>query len=298
MSKHPLHIVVLLREACDPRPPVRLTADGFGVRERGLRRIANPADLCALEQALLLAETQKGTVTAIAIGPQRLDDHLRLALSMGAQRAIRVWDSAFVGGDDVADGRLLERLVEILKPDFMLTGHRLADRGAELAPALAAAKLAIPYVTAALSVNCLDTEVKVLRKCDRGARQLVATSRPCMLLFAEGCCEPRYPLQDGLMAALTMTIETWGVAELGLTLSAVGSYGALLGKERCSFPRANPQRVVTPDAQLPAFERILALLSGGIKPRAGKLHTGSAEQTAEKLFNIFQAEGLCGGSDK
>ena len=73
MTKKPINIVVLLREACDPRPPVRLTADGYGVRERGLRRIANPADLCALEQGLALAEAHNGTVTAIAIGPQRLE---------------------------------------------------------------------------------------------------------------------------------------------------------------------------------------------------------------------------------
>ena len=45
MAKDELNILVLLRETCDPRPPVRLTADGFGVRERGLRRIANPSDL-------------------------------------------------------------------------------------------------------------------------------------------------------------------------------------------------------------------------------------------------------------
>ena len=297
MTNKPINIVVLLREACDPRPPVRLTADGYGVRERGLRRIANPADLCALEQALTLAEAHKGTVTAVAIGPQRLDDHLRLALSMGAQRAIRVWNSAFVGGDAISDARLIERLIQILQPDFLLTGHRLIDRGADPGPALASARLGMPQVTAALSVQCLDAEVEVLRKCDRGARQLVGTSLPCTLLFADGCCEPRYPQQDALLAALTMPVENWGFAELGLPISVVGGYGAVLGKERCSFPRQNPQRVVTPDANLPAFERILALLSGGIKPRAGKLHAVSAEQTAEMLFTIFQEEGLFSGSE-
>jgi len=297
MTNTSIHIVVLLREACDPRPPVRLTADGFGVRERGLRHIANPADLCALEQALQLAETQDGTVTVVTIGPERLDDQLRLALSMGAQRAIRVWNSAFAGGDAVTDARLLARLIEILKPDFMATGHRLVDRGADPVPALASARRGIPYVTAALNVDCRDRSVKVLRKCDRGARQLVDTNTPCTLLFENACCEPRYPSQEALMTALETPLETWGLAELGLPVSELGGFGAVLGKGRCSFPRTNPQRVVTPDASLPAFERILALLSGGIKPREGKLHEVSAEQTVEKLFEIFQAEGLFGGSE-
>ena len=297
MSQKELNIVVLLREACDPRPPVRLTADGYGIRERGLRRISNPADVCALEQALLLADAHKAIVTAVAIGPQRLEDHLRLALWMGVQRCIRVWDSAFIGGDAIADARVVERLMEILQPDYFLTGNRLIDSGANSVPLLASAKLGIPYVTAALKVESVADEVKVLRKCDRGARQLIGTRTPCTLLFEEDCCETRYPDQVMLMAALAKGIETWGVAELGLSYSELGGYGAVLGKEACNFPRTNPQRVVTPDANLPAFERILALLSGGIKQREGKLHLLSAEQTAEKLFGIFEAEGLVGGSN-
>jgi electron transfer flavoprotein beta subunit len=295
MGRKEMNIVVLLREACDPRPPVRLTADGYGVRERGLRRIANPADICALEQALLLADNYGGTVTAVAIGPERLEDHLRLALSMGVQRCIRVWDTAFIGGDAIADARLVERLMEILQPDYFLTGNRRVDAGADPAPLLASAKLGIPYVTAALKVESVDGEVEVLRKCDRGARQLIGISTPCTLLFEEGCCEPRYPDQVMLMAALAKGIETWGVAELGLPYSELGGYGAVLGKERCSFPRTNPQRIVTPDATLPAFERILALLSGGIKAREGKLHNVSTAETVEMLLNIFETEGLVDG---
>ena len=54
---------------------------------------------------------------------------------------------------------------------------------------------------------------------------------------------------------------------------------------------------MTPDANLPAFERILALLSGGLKPREGKVHAVSTEQTVEMLCNIFTAEGLIGGNE-
>ncbi len=295
MDQNKLNIVVLLREACDPRTPVRLTADGYGVRERGLRRIVNPADLCALEQGLALAEAQGGTLTAVAIGPARLDDHLRLALSMGAQRVVRVWSSALAGGDAVADARLLQRLMEILQPELFLTGQRLVDRGVDPAPALAAAKLGVPFVTAALNVVSGQSGIEVLRKSDRGARQRVGTSLPCTLLFEDGCCEPRYPGQDALMAAVDARIETWGLEELGLPVAELGAFGARLGKERCSLPRQNPRRVVTPDANLPAFERILALLSGGLKPRAGKLHSLNAEQTVEQLMQLFAAEGLLGG---
>jgi len=298
MSRKELNIVVLLRETCDPRPPVRLTADGYGVRERGLRRIANPADLAALEQALRLAESAGGTVTAVAVGPQRLDDHLRLALSLGAGRAIRVWHGGFAGGDAVAAARVCARIVEILSPDLIVTGSRLLDRGDDPTLALAAARLGIPCVGATVELTCSGRGVEALRKSDRGARQKVAATLPCAALVEADCCEVRYPDQQALMAASTAPVEQWSLAELGLPLTEIGAAAALLGKGPCSFPRPNPRRVVTPDASLPAFERILALLSGGIKAREGKLHTLSTEQTVEKLLQIFAAEGLLGGASR
>jgi electron transfer flavoprotein beta subunit len=296
MADHPTQILVLLRETCDPKPPVRLTADGYGVSDRGLRRITNPADLAALEMALQLAAGQKGKVTAVVIGASRLNDHLRLALAMGADRAIRVSDHALEGGDAVSEARVVARLLDILRPEFTFVGSRLLDRGDDPAPALAAANLSLPYVTSALSLKHIDSKVKILRKSDRGARQMVETRTPCMLLFEAACCEPRYPSQAAVMAALELPIETWGLPELGLPVAELGAAGALLSKERCSFPRSNPQRVVTPDANLPAFERILALLSGGIKPREGRVHAVSAEKTVDMLLDIFKTEGLLGGS--
>lgn len=296
MADKSTRILVLLREACDPKPPVRLSADGFGVDDRGLRRITNPADLSALEMALQLAAGQQGTVTVVAIGPQRLNDHLYLALAMGADRAVRVWNSALPGGDAAADARLVARLIEILQPDMVFTGNRMVDRGDDPAPALAAARLGIACVPAALAVNCRAGAVEVLRKSDRGGRQVVGTQTPCVLLCDAASCEPHFPDQAAVMAALGSTIEVWGLPELGLPVREVGAAGAVLGKERCSFPRANPQRVVTPDPNLPAFERILALLSGGIKAREGKVHAVSPEATVEMLLEIFKAEGLIGGS--
>jgi len=294
MAKKSLHIVVLLRETCDPRPPVQLTADGFAVSERGLRRIANPADLAALEQALSLAEKDGGEVTAIAIGPKRLDDHLRLALAMGAGRAIRVWNSSFAGGDVSSEARLTGRILEILVPDLILTGSRLLDSGDDPTLALAAARLDLPCLGATIEAKCHERGVEALRKSDRGARQKLTAALPCALLIEADSCTPRYPDQAGLMAALKAPIEVWGIAELGLQVSTLGAAGALLGKGPCAFPRPNPQRTVTPDAKLPAFERILALLSGGIKPRAGKVHTLESEATVERLLEIFASAGLLG----
>jgi electron transfer flavoprotein beta subunit len=106
---------------------------GAGISERGLRRIPNPADLTALEQALLLKERVRATVTVLASGPGRLDDLLRLAASMGAVRCIRFHDHGVEGGDAVADARILARFMEILAPTLP-SWHRLAGRGDDPVP--------------------------------------------------------------------------------------------------------------------------------------------------------------------
>lgn len=293
MPEHKLDILVLLREVSDPRPPTRVTTRGAGISERGLRRMPNPADLAALEEALCLKDSLGATVTVLAIGPDRLDDTLRLAFSMGADRGIRFWDHGMEGGDSVADARVLARIIKILSPSLLLTGNRLADRGDDPVPALSAAATAMPCIGAAVSLVPETDQVEVQRKSDRGARQIARATLPCVILFEE-VRAPRYPSVDALTNALSARIENWNLASVGLPFREIGASGASLVAADFGVPRPDPVRVVTPDPSLPAFERILSLLSGGIKARAGKLNHLPAEETAAALLRIFREEGLTG----
>lgn len=291
MPDNKLNILVLLREINDPRPPARVTTRGAAISERGLRRIPNPADLAALEEALQLKDSMGANVTVLAIGPERLDDTLRLAFSMGADRGIRFWDHGLEGGDAVADARVLARIVTILSPALVFTGSILADRGDDPVPALAAAAAAIPCIGAAVLLAAGKERVQVQRKSDRGARQSVTSTLPCMILFEE-VRTPRYPAVAALTAALSAGIESWGLEHLGLPFWEIGAAGAYLPVADYGVPRPDPTRVVTPDPSLPAFERILSLLSGGIKARAGKLNQLSTDDTVNALMQIFRDEGL------
>lgn len=293
MPDNKLDILVLLRETNDPRPPANVTVRGASISDRGLRRIPNPADLAALEEALHLKDTLGATVTVLAIGPGRLDDTLRLAFSQGADRAVRFWDHGLEGGDAVADARVLARIVSILSPALVFTGNRLADRGDDPVPALAAAATAMPCISAAVSLLPKKERVEVQRASDRGARQTVGAALPCTILFEE-IRTPRYPSVDALTAALSAKIEEWDLTHLGLPFWEIGATGASLAAADYGVPRPDPTRVVTPDPSLPAFERILSLLSGGIKARAGKTNQLSADDTAAALMQIFREEGLLG----
>lgn len=291
MPENKLDILVLLRETNDPRPPASVTTRGAAISERGLRRVPNPADLAALEEALHLKDTLGARVTVLAIGPDRLDDTLRLASSMGADRSIRFWDHGLEGGDDVADARVLARIVTILSPSLFFTGSRLADRGDDPVPALSAASVGMPCISAAVSLVPKKEQVEAQRKSDRGARQTVVAPLPCTVLFEE-VRTPRYPSVESVTRALSAPIEIWDLANLGLPFWKIGASGAYLAAADYGVPRPDPVRVVTPDPKLPAFERILSLLSGGIKAREGKLNVLSADETVAGLLRIFREEGL------
>lgn len=291
MPDNKLDILVLLRETNDPRPPARVTARGAAISDRGLRRTPNPADLAALEEALHLKDNLGARVTVLAIGRERLDDTLRLAFSMGADRAIRFWDHGLEGGDPVTDARVLARIVTILSPTLFFTGNRLTDQGDDPVPALAAAATVMPCVSAAVSLVPKKEGIEVQRASDRGARQIVSAAFPCAILFEE-VRTPRYPTVEAVTSALSARIECWDLAHLGLPFWEIGAAGAYLAAADYGVPRPDPTRVVTPDPSLPAFERILSLLSGGIKARAGKLDQLSADDTATALMRIFREEGL------
>jgi electron transfer flavoprotein beta subunit len=289
-----LNILVILREVSDPRPPARTTTRGAGIDERGLRRLPNPADLAALEEALRLKDALNATVTVLAVGPERLDDSLRLAFSMGADRGIRFWDHGVEGGDAFVDARVLARITAILSPTLVFTGNRLTDRGDDPVPALAAALNGTPCISAAVSLSAQAGGVEVLRKGDRGSRQTVGASFPCTVLFEEGSI-PRYPAVEAVIESLNAPIERWKLPELGLPFWEIGAMGATLPAARVGTPRLDPVRLVTPDPNLPAFERITSLLSGGIAAREGRVQVLAAEATAEALWELFRAEGLVQG---
>lgn len=297
MKADKLEIVVLLRESSDPHPPARTGVNGAFIDERGLRRMANPSDLSALEEALILKDRLSAKVIALSIGPKRVDDLLRLAMAMGADKAIRAWNHGMEGADAISESRSLARVISILSPDFLFTGNILLDRGDDPAPLLASAMLNQPAVTAVNEFTLGKNNIAALRSSDRGAKQKVSAPLPCTLLFEEGRF-PRYPSVDEVTNSLTEEIEVWGLADLGLPLSQIGYAGALLSDSSYTIPRPDPLRLVTPDPDLPAFDRILSLLSGGIKARAGKINNLSVDKTVDSLLGIFNEEGILKGTSR
>jgi electron transfer flavoprotein beta subunit len=167
----------------------------------------------------------------------------------------------------------------------------MMDRGDDPVAAMAAAAIGISCISAVVSCTPQMERIEAERKSDRGARQTVRGMFPCTVLFEE-TRTPRYPSIEAVTQSLDSQIELWDLAHLGLPFWEIGAGGAYLAEAGYGVPRLDPVRVVTPDPKLPAFERILSLLSGGIKAREGKQHALSAADTATALVRLFSEEGL------
>ena len=283
MANDELNIVVLLRACRDPRPAAGVKDGGIAIKERDVRTMLNPSDLGALEKALQLKDKHGGRLIVLAMGSQEVEEYLRTGLSMGGDRAVRISDRMIGGCDDAGVSRLLSRAFDILSADVICTGNMLEDRGFDALFPLAAAKSNMPCVQNVLTAEVQDEGLHILRATDHGDRQRVKTPLPAALTFT-GAADVRYPGIDALVESVNTPVEVWGTPELGIShMTAATTMPAGFGT-----PRPDPVRVVTPDPNLPAFDRILALLSGGVTARQGEVHHLCSEDTADELMVLFK----------
>lgn len=175
-------IMVLLRSCRDPKVPTSPSVSGFGVRERGARHIMNPADRSALEFALETASGSDKKVTVISYETSHSEQLLRDALAMGADRVILLQGFDPDNSDTMVEAKILSRMVQLLGCSLVFTGTRMLDRGAAMAPAVAASLLDWRCVHSVVEANITKEAVSVTKKSDRGGRQDVTVPLPAFSL--------------------------------------------------------------------------------------------------------------------
>ncbi|HET9953181.1 MAG TPA: electron transfer flavoprotein subunit beta/FixA family protein [Polyangiaceae bacterium] len=129
-----MKVLVFVKRVADPdnANKLKIAASGNAVDTSGLEWKLNPFDEYALEAALRLTENGKapksrlGEVVVATLGPKEVETNLRSAMATGADRALRV-DAT----DDALDGllvsRVMQKLVELEKPDLVLMGKQAVD---------------------------------------------------------------------------------------------------------------------------------------------------------------------------
>jgi electron transfer flavoprotein beta subunit len=176
--------------------------------------IVNPFDEIAIEEALRIRERSGGgEVVAVTVAPAPAEEQVRVALAMGADRAIRVDDGRAL--DPYAVARILRAVAEREKPDLVLMGKQAIDDDANQVGQMLAGLLGWPQATFASSIEFPGGtgRARCGRETDRGI-EVIDVQLPAVVTADLRLNEPRYVSLAGLMKARRRPIEVLASADI------------------------------------------------------------------------------------
>jgi electron transfer flavoprotein beta subunit len=219
-----LNIVVCIKQVPDTTAEKRL--------DRNLRldratadNILNPFDEYAVEEALRIKEAQGADVIVLSMGPETALDAIRKALAMGADRGALVTDPALVGSDSLATAAVLAAAATKLGADLVICGMEATDSRAGQVPSALAEILGWPQLTWANKLDVAAGRAIIHRQSDAGY-DVVESALPAVVSVTKAINEPRYPSLKGIMMSKKKPVDTFGLADLGLSASDVGQPAA------------------------------------------------------------------------
>lgn len=220
-----MRIVVCIKQVPDARE-VKWDPETGALIRKGVPSVINPNDKNAIEAALQLREKQGGEVTVLSMGPSQVEDALREALGMGANKAIRLTDRKFAGADTWATSYTLGLAIQkIADWDLVICGKETFDgMTAQVGPQLAE-YLNIPQLTYAVHIEINGSEARIKQKL--GDRQRVlSTQIPALITVEREINEPRIPAMDRIIDAYNKEIPVWKAEDINGDIEHFGLKGS------------------------------------------------------------------------
>jgi len=236
-------IVVCVKQVPATTAEKRYTSD-FRLDRASAESVINPLDEYAIEQALRLQEA--GAVESVAylsMGPEQAAEALRRALAMGGDEAYLVTDGGLGGADLWATARVLAAALDKLAPDVALMGMASDDAKGSLVPGAVAAIRGLPLLSYGSELR-LEDSVARIRRLNAIGYDIIEAPLPVVASVTDQVGEPRYASLKGIMAAKRKPLETWSLADLGI--SADELHGAALTRVvevRPPEPKAPTERI-------------------------------------------------------
>jgi electron transfer flavoprotein beta subunit len=214
-------ILVCLKQVPHKDARIEPRADGAWIQEENLKFEINDYDTYALEAALRIKDAGQAEVVVVTIGPDRVQQQLRTALGMGADRAIQIWEAALEKLDPSGASKLLARVAAQEQPDLVLMGLMSDDANTAVVGPMVAERMGVPSATAIVSAKLEGGAVLVERELEGGALEVVRLPLPCLLTVQTGMNDVRYASLKGIMQAKKKPLDPKTLADLGLTAADV-----------------------------------------------------------------------------
>ena len=236
-----MKIAVCIKRTPDSESRFKVAASAAGIDETGLKFDLDDFASYAVEAALQINEKGGGGETVVyAVGPDSVQESLRKAMSMGADRAVQL--KADPGADGIAVARALAAELKSGGYDLVLFGKHSFDNSAGVVGTATAELLGLPCVTAASELNVSAGKGTARRELE-GAAELVEFPLPAVVTIDEGVARPRYPSLKGIMAAKKKPLES-KPAQLGAVRVTIARMelpperpaGRILGEGTAAIP--------------------------------------------------------------
>jgi electron transfer flavoprotein beta subunit len=245
-------ILVAVKRVVDYNIRIRVRPDNTGVITDGVKQSINPFDEIALEEALRLKE--KGfadEVVVVSIGATDVQNQLRTALAMGADRAILVNTTAAIEPLDAA--KLFLKLAEREQPLLFLLGKQAVDDDNNQTGQMLAALWDRPQATFASKLEITGDIARVTREVDAGLETL-EIDLPAVVTADLRLNEPRYVKLPEIIKAKKKPLEILEPGALGVAPRS------RLQALRYATPAARTRGVMVKDAG----ELVSALAAKGL----------------------------------
>ena len=208
-------ILVAVKKVVDYNTRVRVKADGSGVVLEGVKMSLNPFDEIALEEALRIRERgQAGEVIVVSIGADDVQQHLRTALAMGADRAVLVKTEAVI--EPLIAAQVLLAVAKQEGAELVLLGKQAIDDDANQTGQMLAALWDRPQATFASKVELKDNVAVVTREVDAGL-ETIEVDLPAVITSDLRLNEPRYIKLPEIMKAKKKPLAVTEIGALGVT---------------------------------------------------------------------------------
>jgi electron transfer flavoprotein beta subunit len=199
-------IAVCIKRVPDMDVRFRIAADNVSVDQAGLKFDINDFDAWAVEAALQLKDKNAGSeVTVISLGTDVVQETIRKALSMGADRGIHL-KADNVPFDGLAIAKALSEELKTGSYDLIFFGKMSPDFSNGVVGPMSGELLGLPCVTAISSLEIADGKGKAKRELE-GAQEIVEFPLPAVLTVDEGLNTARLPSLKGIMAAKKKPLE-------------------------------------------------------------------------------------------
>ena len=201
-----MKIVVAIKQVPARDSLLKVDATGTWIEDTDLSWEINEPDAYALEAGLQLREAATGEVVVLCAGPDRATQTIREALAKGADRAIHIATDE-TAADPLLLARTMAKALESEKPDVVLTGLQSDDLGYGQTGVILAEVMGYAHATLVMSIETVDSGIRVKRELEDGWFQHVEMGLPALLTIQSGAAKLRYATLMGIKKAKSKEIR-------------------------------------------------------------------------------------------